>query len=49
LIDRLGLVGGVVLRIEALKGREEAIGNAVLLVEVYGTLESLVTDNVAVG
>lgn len=49
LVGSLGLLGGLVLRVKVVKGLEELVGNAVLLVEIQGALGSLVTDNVAVG
>lgn len=48
LVNSLGLVGGVVLLVQVLEGGEEAVGNAVLAVEVDGTLGGLVTNAVAV-
>lgn len=49
LVDALGLVGGVVLGIEVLKGGEEAVGDAVLVVKVDGSLDGLVSYDVAMG
>merc|ERR1711977_274077 len=49
LINRLGLVGGMVLLIEVGEGGQEAVGNSVLGVEIDGLLDGLVTEYVAVG
>jgi hypothetical protein len=49
LIGGLGSVGGMVLLVETLEGREEAVGDAVLGIEVESTLDGGITYDVAVG
>ena len=49
LIGGLGSVGGVVLLVETLEGREEAVGDAVLGVEVESTLDGGIAYDVPVG
>lgn len=46
---RLSLLGGVVLLVEVGEGREKSARNSMLLIQVDGTLNTLVTNNVAVG
>jgi hypothetical protein len=46
LVDRLGLIGGMVLLVEAGEGRQEAVGDTVLSIEVDGLLNSLITEDV---
>jgi len=41
-------VGGMVLVVEALNGRDKTGGDTMLLVKINGTLDGLVTENVAV-
>ena len=48
-VDRLGLVGSMVLLVEAGEGVDEAVGDTMFLVELNSTLDGLITDNVAVG
>jgi hypothetical protein len=48
LVNRAGLVGGVVFLIQALDSRNKASGNAMLLVEIDSTLDGLVSKDVAV-
>jgi len=48
LVDRLGLVGGMVLLIKVVESGKEAAGNSVLAVKLNGTLDSLVANDVAV-
>ncbi len=49
MINRAGLVGGMVFFIETLNGRDEAGGNSVFLIEIDGTLNGLVSEHVTVG
>jgi hypothetical protein len=49
LVNGAGLVCGMVFIVEALNGRDEAGGDTMLLVEINGTLDCLVTENIAVG
>ena len=42
LIDRLGLIGGMVLLVEASEGRQEAVGDTMLAIEVDGLLDGLI-------
>jgi len=48
LIDRPRFVGGMILRIEVLQSRQEAVAHAMLLVEVDGTLNGYVTNGITV-
>lgn len=49
LVNRAGLIGGVVFLIQVLDSRDKASGNTVLLVEINSTLDGLVSKDVAVG
>jgi len=49
LINSLGLVSGGVFLIQAIKSGQESAGDAVLLVEINGTLDGSVANNVTVG
>ncbi len=48
LVNRAGLVGGVVFLIQALDSRDKASGNTVLLVKINSTLNGLVSKDVSV-
>lgn len=48
-IDALGAIGGFVFRVEILESASKAIGNTVLVVESYGTLDGGIADSIAVG
>lgn len=49
LVGGLGLLGGVVLVVEALERRHEAVGDTVLLIQLDTTLEGGIADDIAVG
>jgi hypothetical protein len=49
LIGGLGSVGSVVLLVETLEGREEAVGNIVSGIEVESTLDGGITYDITVG
>lgn len=48
-VDRSGLVGGMVFRVDAVQSLDKAVGNSMLLIELDSTLDGLVANNVTVG
>lgn len=48
-VDRSSLVGGMVFRVDVGQSLNKAVGYSVLLIELDGTLDGLVANNITVG